>query len=101
MSEARHIICTIRSLPQHRQRVMALLLELVEPARGEPGCLYYDLQQQADLPDMFHLVDGWVNQAAVDDHATHPNVLRIVAELEPLLASPLEISTSVRISERR
>jgi quinol monooxygenase YgiN len=100
-AETRHIICTVRALPQHGQRVKEILLELIEPARAEPGCLYYHLQQQEDQPDTFHIIDGWVDLAAIGEHRAHPNVLRVVEQLEPLLAVPLENSISVRISEQR
>jgi quinol monooxygenase YgiN len=98
-AETRHIICTVRALPQHRQRVKEILLELIEPARAEPGCLYYNLQQQEDQPDTFHIVDGWVDMGAVAEHRAHPNVLRVVELLEPLLVAPLKSTISVRISD--
>ena len=53
-SQERHIICEVRSKPRDRTEVKGLLLELVGPARREAGCLYYDLYQQADAPDVLH-----------------------------------------------
>jgi|SRR5258708_5954517 quinol monooxygenase YgiN len=61
-SQERHIICEVRSKPRDRTEVKGLLLELVGPARREAGCLYYDLYQQADAPDVFYIVDGWATQ---------------------------------------
>ena len=99
-SEERHIICVVRSQAPHREWVKDLLLELVGPARLEEGCLYYDLYQQLDEPDTFYIVDGWRSEAAVAAHAVHLNVLRVVDQLLPLLVSPLEVTTSTRVSER-
>lgn len=97
-SQEQHIICTVRSQPAHREKVMALLLELVGPARSEQGCLYYDLYEQNGQPGTFHIVDGWTSAAAVEAHTAHPNVPRVVEQLLPLLACPLRVVTSTRIS---
>jgi quinol monooxygenase YgiN len=96
-----HIVCTVRARSDHRDRVGELLLELVGPARGEAGCLYYDLYQGRDLPDTFVLLDGWASEAALAAHTVHANVSRVVDQLTPLLASPLEVSHNRRLSEPR
>jgi quinol monooxygenase YgiN len=94
-----HIVCTVRAQPEHRDRVGELLLELVGPARSETGCLYYDLYQERDRSDTFVLVDGWASEAALAGHAVHPNVTRVVQQLTPLLASPLEHLHSRRMTD--
>lgn len=98
-AEERHIICVVRAKTEHRDKVHHLLLELVDPARAEPGCLYYDLYQQRDQPDTFRIVDGWVSAAAIEAHAAHPNVPRVVEQLLPLLDTPLEVITNTRVSD--
>jgi len=94
-----HVVCTVRAQPEHLDRVGELLLELVGPARGEAGCLYYDLYQERDLPTTFVLLDGWASETALTAHGAHPNVARVVEQLTPLLASPLEIMHSRRVSD--
>lgn len=84
-SAERHLIATIRSKPEHRERVRELLLELVEPVRSEPGCLYYNLFQQSEDPATFMLVAGWANDEAVAAHPVHPDVPHVVELLMPLL----------------
>jgi quinol monooxygenase YgiN len=100
MSAERHIVCVVRAKAEHRERVKALLLELVAPARAEAGCLYYDLYQQADRPEVFTILDGWTSQEAIEAHTVHPNVPRITEQLLPLLASPLEVTTSLRLTDQ-
>ena len=97
--QERHIICTVRGKSAQRTRVQELLLDLVAPARAEAGCLYYDLYQNGDEPDTFYIVDGWVSGKAIEEHTVHPNVIRVVEELLPLLEVPLEVSTSLRVTE--
>jgi quinol monooxygenase YgiN len=93
-SKERHIICVVRGKTENREKVKELLLELVEPARQEEGCLYYDIDQ-----DTFYIVDGWTSEEAIAAHTVHPNVSRVVEQLLPLLVSPLEVSTSIRLSD--
>jgi quinol monooxygenase YgiN len=100
-SAERHIICEVRGKPEHRDEVARLLLALVEPARDEEGCLYYDLYQQGDEPDVFYIIDGWKSDDAVAAHAVHPNVPKIVDQLLSLLAAPLKITNSLRLSDHR
>ncbi|MDX3569907.1 putative quinol monooxygenase [Streptomyces sp. ID05-47C] len=98
-SAERHIICEVRGKATHRARVKELLLELVGPARAEVECLYYDLYQQSNEPDTFYIVDGWASPEAVAEHAEHPNVTKVVEQLLPLLAVPLKVTTSHRVSD--
>ncbi|BBX71402.1 putative quinol monooxygenase [Mycolicibacterium psychrotolerans] len=99
-TQERHIICTVRSMPAQREAVKRLLLELVEPARQEAGCLYYDIYQNSDEPECFFIVDGWASDAAIAEHAEHPNVTRVVAQLLPLVEVPLQVITNFRLTDR-
>ena len=96
-----HIICTVRSKPEHRERVKELLLELVEPARGENGCLYYDVYQDANAPDSFILLDGWTSKETLALHAVHPNVKRVVDQMLPFLSHPIAQIYTTRLSENK
>lgn len=98
-SAERHLLVTVRSQPVHRQRVQELLLQLIDPVRHEPGCLYYHLFEQADDPNAFVLVAGWATDEAVAAHPTHPAVPGILEMVRPLLASPWEMLPIQRVSE--
>lgn len=87
-SAERHLIVTVQSQPEHRQRVQELLLELVDPVRSEPGCLYYTIYQQADDANAFMIVAGWANDEAVAAHPSHPSVPGVLDRMMPLLVSP-------------
>lgn len=86
-SAERHLIATLRSKPEHRAQVQELLVQLVDPVRSESGCLYYNIFQQAEDPDAFLVVAGWVDDAAVAAHPTDPHVPRVVEKVMPLLAA--------------
>ncbi len=94
----RHLLITLRSQPEHRPRVQDLLLELVDLVRAEPGCLYYHLFQQADDLEAFWLTAAWADDEAVAAHPTPPQS-RLVELLVPLLATPLQVWPTRRVSE--
>ena len=94
-----HIICRLRCEEQKRERLRELLLEYVESSRQEEGCLYYNIFQEKDDLNAFFILDGWKNQAAVDAHVLHPNVLRINALLKPLLSEDLKLTFGQRLSD--
>jgi len=74
-------------------------LELVGPAREEPGCLYYDVYQEQADPNTFYILDGWVDQDAVEAHTKHPNVPKVMKELRPLLLEDQKLTFGKRISD--
>ena len=100
-SDERHIICELRCETPNRERVRQLLLQFVEPARLEEGCLYYDLYQEITDRNTFYIIDGWTNQAAMDAHATNPHVAQVMEELGPLLVFGPSITLSTRVSDLR
>jgi quinol monooxygenase YgiN len=95
----RHIVCKVYTSAKHREAVQSLLLTLLEPARAEPGCLYYHLYRSSEDDTTFFIVDGWASDDSVAAHLAHPNVISVVEKLTPLLRAPLEISTNIRLSE--
>jgi quinol monooxygenase YgiN len=99
-SDERHIICELRCDTPDREKVRSLVLQFVEPARREAGCLYYDLYQKIDDPNTFYIIDGWANQEAVDSHANNPHVAKVMEELGPLLVFGPSITLSSRVSDR-
>jgi len=97
--QERHIVCELRCETKNRERVKELALRFVEPARREAGCLYYVLHQKIDEPDTFFIIDGWVNQQAVEKHAKDVHVAAVMEELGPLLTYGPSISLSGRVSD--
>jgi quinol monooxygenase YgiN len=51
-----------------------IMRTLVDESRKEAGCVAYALYQRPDAPNVFHTVEQWVDQAAVDAHMATPHV---------------------------
>jgi quinol monooxygenase YgiN len=98
-SDERHLVVEFNCVPESRAEVERLLREFIEPARQEDGCLYYDLYTSVDDPNRFYILDGWRDQACVDRHGEHPNVVRVVQQLLPLLSKPVDIAANIRLSD--
>jgi quinol monooxygenase YgiN len=98
-SDEIHIVCELRCKAPDRERVLELALQFVAPARAEAGCLYYNLHQKLDEPDTFFIIDGWVNQAAVDSHARNAHVASVMKELGPLLTFGPSLTFTSRLSD--
>ncbi|GLH32909.1 hypothetical protein BR1R5_22960 [Pseudomonas sp. BR1R-5] len=98
-SEERHIICELRCNDCNIDRVKALIMRFVEPARAEPGCLYYNLYQSFKAPNTFYIIDGWMNQQAVEEHAANRHVSSVMDKLRPPLTFGPVITLNARVSD--
>lgn len=47
--------------------------ESVTKTVSKPGCLYYTASEDVGEPGLFHLSEGWQDQAALDKHANSPD----------------------------
>ncbi len=56
------------------ERVAAILRQLVEPTRAEPGCLQYDVHRDAADPQVFVLWERYVDEEALAAHTNAPYV---------------------------
>ena len=68
-----------------------LLRAIVEPTRGERGCLKYELFQARDTPTAFVFVEEWESDALLDAHLGGPTIQGALPRLMPLLAAPPDI----------
>jgi quinol monooxygenase YgiN len=61
--------------------------QAVRLTRAEPGCLAYDLLQDADFPDRFVAYECWRDLAALQDHLATPHFAAVGTVLAGLLAA--------------
>jgi quinol monooxygenase YgiN len=72
--------------------VRRILLSLAEPSRAEPGCLKYELLQNADDPTDFTFVETFASEDALKMHAAAPYIAGLAPKLKDLVARPSEVS---------
>lgn len=92
------LIVTIRIKPEHRED---FLDSMIDDARGsnddEPGCLRFDLLQDAADANCIHLYEVYRDESALEAHRQAPHYLKwretvkdwFATELELRIASPI------------
>lgn len=68
----------------------ALLRQLAEASRAEPGCLRFDVLQHAARANHFTIVEAWRDLQAHDIHAAAAHTRQYRDALQPLIGSPLD-----------
>ena len=74
------------------------LLSLIESSRKDPGCLNYDLHHSQEDPASFLFHENWLTRQHLDQHLAKPDLQATLAELEPLVAEPPQISLWEKIA---
>jgi quinol monooxygenase YgiN len=86
-----HVIARHRARPETIEEVRRILLSLLEPSRAEPGCLKYELLQNADDPTDFTFVETFASDDALKEHAAAPYIAGLASKLQDLVARPAEV----------
>jgi quinol monooxygenase YgiN len=82
-----HVIAHIRAQPEHADTVRDVLIEYVEPTRGEAGCFVYDLFQDCADPAHFTFIEEWSDGAALEAHSKSAHITAGRARLAGLVAT--------------
>lgn len=93
-----HVLARITVKPESAQTARGILLDLVAHSRQEPGCVSYELYQQAGNPHVFQTVEQWRDEAAADQHLRTIHVGAALAAATPLLAAPPEIQACTKLA---
>ncbi len=78
------VIAQFRAKPRKEADLSALLQQCVNPARGEPGCLRYEMNQDLHDPSVFAVVETYSDQQAFEAHCGQPYVRELLAALPQL-----------------
>jgi quinol monooxygenase YgiN len=68
----------------------ALLRQLAEESRKEPGCIRVDVLQHAMRANHYTVVETWASRAAHEAHAAAAHTRRYRDTLQPISGSPLD-----------
>jgi quinol monooxygenase YgiN len=64
---------------------------MVEPTLAEPGCIEYDLCQDAADPTHFVMVETWEDEASLGTHLAQESLQAAIGALMPMAAEPPSI----------
>jgi quinol monooxygenase YgiN len=81
------IIAHFAVKPEHSADFLETIRDnLLGPTRKEPGCIQYDLWQDAADPTRFAMVEVWESDAALDAHLALPSLQQAVGRLMSMAA---------------
>lgn len=85
------VVARIVALPGKADELRAVLTRLIEPTRGEPGCVRYELLQNQADPTDFTFVEEWESDAAFKAHIATNHFKETAGRLPPLVAAEPDI----------
>ena len=87
-----YVVATFRIRPGALEPFVEAACELIDAARREPGCLYYDLHASVTEPDRMMCYEQWSDRAAFDLHSAAAHMTAFIAATEAfVLTSRVEI----------
>lgn len=85
------LVATLRAKAGHEDELGRRLQALVEPTRGEPGCLNYDLHRSNDDAAAWMLYENWRAREDLDAHFEMPYLRALLKDLPDLLAEEMDL----------
>jgi quinol monooxygenase YgiN len=92
------VVATIKAKQGNADEVRSELLKLIEPTRGEAGCINYDLHQLLDDPNCFVFYENWESKDHLDQHLASAHISVFLEKADKLLSEPIEIKLLEMIS---
>jgi quinol monooxygenase YgiN len=84
------VIATLQARPERETDVEAALRVLLTQTRKEPGVRRYDLYRDSTRPATFHMLEAYVDQAALEAHRESAHYLRFGEQAgDWLMAAPM------------
>jgi len=90
-------ITTVMAKDCQESALKALMLEVAELARQEPGCLRYDLWQGHANPAEFTAIGEWQDEAAFQTYYRSAYLEELMREIPDIIAHPLDVQWYVPV----
>ena len=80
-----------------QQEFVKVAEKLVKATREEPGCVYYDLVQDASDEKVFYFVEKYKDEAAVEAHKNSKHFQTYVPMMNAFRVKPSEVTKCVTV----
>lgn len=87
------VVARIRAKEEKIEEVRKLLGGLIEPTRGERGCVSYELLQNREDPADFTFVEEWASDEAFKAHFETEHIKNALPQLPDLASEDPDIRT--------
>ena len=91
------LLAKSKLLEGKQQDFIAVAEKLVKATREEPGCIYYDLVQDASDDKVFCFVEKYLDEAAVEAHETSEHFQKYVPMMNAFREAPSEVTKCVTV----
>jgi quinol monooxygenase YgiN len=82
--------CQAKEGQQHS--VAAIIQEVLDPTRQEPGCLSIEAFASRQDQRLFHIHSRWIDEAAFDHHLQLPHTTQFLNAIQSLLDRPIDVT---------
>jgi len=87
MKKTLTIVARIEAKKERIDLVKLELEKLIEPTRGEEGCVRYDLHQDNDRPEVFLFFENWESRELWQIHMANAHLAAYMAATEGAVES--------------
>jgi quinol monooxygenase YgiN len=93
-----YLVADIYPNLEKRSEALAAYQELIEHSLAEPGCLLYDLVEDENNSNVWHMLEKWESKEVWDKHMESDHVLKMQGIEPEITAKPtvLHFLTEVR-----
>lgn len=91
MSEAVRVIAHLKAREGKEDALQHMLEGMIAPTHAEPGCMHYELWQDADDATRFTFVETWRDEAALDRHFETEHIKDALEHFPDLLEGDLDL----------
>lgn len=67
-----------RAREGEEERILAILRQMTEPSRAEPGCLFYQAHRSPEDPRVFFLYEQYVDDGGYEAHMATEHFQRLI-----------------------
>ena len=93
-----YLVTYIDALAASTKQSAALLKQLADASRKEPGNLRFEVLQRTVPSNQFLVLEAWKDKAAMDAHMAAAATKQLREKLQPLLLAPIDDRTSIATS---
>ena len=79
------VVANVKAKSGAEDKLREVLVGLIAPTRGEPGCLNFDLHLAIDDASVFVFHENWTSKKHLDDHLASPHVKAFIDVADDLV----------------
>ena len=91
------LLAKSRLLEDKQQEFISVAEKLVKATREEPGCVYYDLVQDAADEKVFYFVEKYRDESALEAHKASAHFQTYVPMMNALREGPSEVTRCMTV----